>query len=1496
LNIKIIRISDLSLEEGGCKILHDSGYEYMKWSTISFLFLMVSKRTTSTGMSPDLFIYNKKEKQLFYIDCTRFNFRKFLGTDSTQGSEKNLSLLIRKILPHMSEAYLDESLDLFLEGKRFELPIYSNDDAIVEYLLKVAERAASSVDARMERSQKTKEKGEIQVHEWEAGDLVDQHLKVKEVLKGGMGIVYITNDLSTSTLYALKTIQQQFFWDRNVYNMFVREAEVWVKLEKHPHIVQAHFVKIIGGCPFIYLEYVKGTTLEQILKGDPLPLELCMDFAIQFARGMEYAFTKLGIVHRDIKPSNCMITEEGILKISDFGLACLFSKPVEEELLQEFSGEKPESNARVGAGIRYTATGAFQGTLPYMAPERFLNPTLTNICSDIYAFGVMLYEMVTGTRPIHATDLAGFMIKHTKGEIPEMKSLNPETPAAIERIIMKCLARESSDRYQRFGEVEQDLLTVYRKIMKHDYTFNEQAVDLTPIEWTNKGLSLMALGRMDEALQCYEKAIRQDHRLSSAWLAKGNALYQLELYKDALTAYNKLIEIDNRNLEGWIRKGLAFFSLKRFQDALTCYNKALELNPGYEEAWLSKGLYYIEFKKPLEGLRCFDEALKINARSQDALFYKGKVLLDQGKLEEAAAHFDSTLEVNPRRIEVWLIRAEIMEQLTRCDEAFSSYEKVLELDTAHHAALVGKARLIIKSGHVQRAREILEMLYSTDSEDREVRVLLFSVYDSLGWYGAALDILKTVIDLKAPDAAEFLMKKGQILEKLRDLDEAITCYRLVLSLSPDDQEARFSLENLLDRKDRRDTFLEALFSQKTIYPEVGDPAPPIPDHERSRFRQICGSSRDEGAEKLFSLGINSFERNDLWMALQYFMKALMKGLENPKGWLWMGTCLVRLAFPEKALTAFGRYLRLMPQSQMVWREVARLHINSRRINLAFESLFSGLKHNIDDLRMWLLVIAHLEDMGGGSTARMLAEKALEIARHRSERSPATPEGDSEPTLSPEERQCMVFFEIICGKYDRALEMIDEILKEDPQNLVMKSHRGDVQRRRGDLEAATKTFFTMDRNLPKEPSFLFYAGLFHHEIMNEERALFLFEQAISRDESFAEAHVGRALLLYSKGDYQSAIRTLEQIISSNPLSNRALELKAIILAHYNEIEDAQECIDEGLRYNKCDGSLLYNKIILMRRVNAPMEDILGLIAHYRSCYPLEVEILNMQSSFYLEEGIIELAERSCDEALNLNPNSPGAWNNSGVLYARRLQQRKAIECFDQALQFESGLIEGLNNRSAIMLDRGKLKDAENALEKIFSINSSFGPASYNRALLLCRLGNYDEALQELERAERLIDCTEDILIDRAICHFLLDNMEAADLLLVNSVRLDERNYRSWFLKGLMAARTDQYDEALSYFEQVLKIKRDFAYAWLCKGVSLNACGNFHQAREALKKAEDLNPDLTASYEKDELYREEVEQLARIALTDAMVVPLRFKLTPNLQFRVLIREAEHLLMGS
>jgi serine/threonine protein kinase len=145
-------------------------------------------------------------------------------------------------------------------------------------------------------------------------------LKVYGVKSGGYGIVYIVLDEDTLTPYCLKTSRDRFLKKPDRTNGFMQEAETWLRLGKHPNIVYAHSVFKIGGRPHILLEYVAGSDLWSSVKQGPLPLKTALRYAIQFCRGMVYAQSKLpGFVHGDIKPNNCLVTMDGIIKITDFG-------------------------------------------------------------------------------------------------------------------------------------------------------------------------------------------------------------------------------------------------------------------------------------------------------------------------------------------------------------------------------------------------------------------------------------------------------------------------------------------------------------------------------------------------------------------------------------------------------------------------------------------------------------------------------------------------------------------------------------------------------------------------------------------------------------------------------------------------------------------------------------------------------------------------------------------------------------------------------------------------------------------------------------------------------------------------------------------------------------------------------------------------------------------------------------------------------------------------
>jgi len=208
----------------------------------------------------------------------------------------------------------------------FELPVYSSHAEFASYCVHAFESLSdedkdmSDVEEFSDEELKAVSAPSTERAEWKEGEVIENRYIIEALHRGGMGLVYEAFDPETIRYYALKTFQEQFLWDEKVVQLFIKEAEIWVKLGKHPNIVTAELVKIIDGKPYIFLEFITGTDLEKLIGDRELGLKEAIEYAIQFCNGMDYAFKEIGLIHRDIKPSNCLINREGIVKITDFGL------------------------------------------------------------------------------------------------------------------------------------------------------------------------------------------------------------------------------------------------------------------------------------------------------------------------------------------------------------------------------------------------------------------------------------------------------------------------------------------------------------------------------------------------------------------------------------------------------------------------------------------------------------------------------------------------------------------------------------------------------------------------------------------------------------------------------------------------------------------------------------------------------------------------------------------------------------------------------------------------------------------------------------------------------------------------------------------------------------------------------------------------------------------------------------------------------------------------
>lgn len=514
---------------------------------------------------------------------------------------------------------------------------------------------------------------------WKVGDLIRGRFEVYDIKAGGIGIVYIVYDHDDGIPYAIKTLQDRYLGDPVAVERFIREAEVWVRLGAHQNIVRAFYVDTIDGQPYIFLEPVVGSNLRKALSRGPLPKRTVMRYAIHFCRAMVHAGIKIpGFVHRDVKPENCMLTPDEILKVTDFNLS--------KALL--------ETNPAIGWGAQNgisTPKGKEKaaGTFPYMSPEQFLDFGRAGARSDIYSFGVMLYEMLTGKRPFSAETAQQWRDVHLKAKPLELRAMVPSISKELNDLALSCLAKKPTERPENFSAILINLESMLSEECGEEIP-SSTPEEVEGWEYSNKGVSLCNLGHFEEAIPCFERALSIDPQKPQTWANKAVALGALGRTDEELECYEKALSIDPEYGEAWYNKGLALNNLGRFEEAISCYDRALAMNPYQAEVWVNKGSVQGSLGRFEEEISCYEKALAINPDHAKAWVNKASALINLGYFEEAIACCDRALTINPGLAEAWANKASALGALERFDETIRCCEKALGINPHLPEAWVSK--------------------------------------------------------------------------------------------------------------------------------------------------------------------------------------------------------------------------------------------------------------------------------------------------------------------------------------------------------------------------------------------------------------------------------------------------------------------------------------------------------------------------------------------------------------------------------------------------------------------------------------------------------------------------------------------------------------------------------------------------------------------------------------------------------------------------------------
>lgn len=937
------------------------------------------------------------------------------------------------------------------------------------------------------------------------GDQISGRYEVREVLRGGMGIIYLCFDHETKQSVAIKTFQGRHLDNERTKARFTHEAHTWIRLEKHPHIVQARKVETFGdervrARPHIIMEFVSGpeglgTDLKSWIEHNQISIERAVEFGLHICLGMLHAVQKVpGLVHRDLKPANILVRHDGIAKVTDFGLvrAADSAFDTQEVRLIEEDDDSADSH-------RLTRAGTVVGTAPYMSPEQCQGLDV-DLRSDIYAFGAILYEMLTGHRIFNARTNMEWIEAHLTKAPAFPSAIEDNLPPALRYLTLGCLAKNPADRPQSWEMVRDKLARIAEELTGSRPITEVGGADMELLDLMDQAYSLTELGFGQEALSAYDRALELAPATSSAWVwaRKGRTLRVLNRHEEALEAHDRALELDPDFQWAWREKGIVLERLDEFDQARAAYQKAVDLKPEdlwahYYQAGLLMHGGYVADSLPL-----LDKALQIDPRNAPSHARRGEALRLTDRHSEAAVAFDRALALNAKLYEAWMGKGKVLYALGQYDDGVAAFMQATRLRGNDIGSWKWLADALVKAKRPAEALPAIQQAARIKPQFKGLWVRLGLIYRELGRHAEAVEAYDRALALQ-PDFAPAWIAKGEALEAQGRRQDALACYRQGVGLVPDRPLYLYRLADLL-MATRHYAEARTTFQHLTQL----DPNSPF---AWSRLGRACARA---GA---------------VTEALDALSEALRLNEQYAWGWHEKGLILRDNRRFAEALPCFERAAEIDPGRAWYWRHLADTLVTLRRYDDALSAYDRAIALEPGEAQAWDRRGFALERLHRFEDAIESYEKAIEAA----------------PMLIWP-RLNLIGPLLAEGRRAEALEVSEEavalVMAGDPQGALPWARKGQILRQ---LNRHDEAILAYERALNLDPGYArawCEKGMAYAALGRRAEALAAYEKATAIDDaqSWYWFYQGEALI--ELGRYDEAIRVLNRALELDPRHNKA----------------------------------------------------------------------------------------------------------------------------------------------------------------------------------------------------------------------------------------------------------------------------------------------------------------------------------------------------------------------